>query len=132
MALYSTALSRILPAGTDAYLALLIVAPELDGLHEEEASYPGYARILHTAWATHQDMVDGSWYLSNTGSVVFPAVSGKYVYAVNWGIYPTSVGGSLLASGPLLDAFGTPSPAYLQGGDQARFLDDTLRIRSGV
>jgi hypothetical protein len=131
MALYSTALARILPPGQAVYLALLVKGPEPDGTHETEASYTGYARKAHSAWATHSDM-DGSWYLSNTGSIVFGAVTGSAITITHWGLYLGAVGGVLFASGQVLNLSGVPYPQLLQVGDQARFLDDALKIRSGI
>jgi hypothetical protein len=130
MALYQTALERILPPGVGVYAALLIRAPDALGTAEVEASYAGYARQLHSAWATHSDL-DG-WYLSNTGSIVFPAVTGSAVTINYWGIYLAAVGGTLFASGPVLNGGGVAYPQLLDVGDQARFLDDALRIRGGI
>lgn len=127
MALYPIALTRILPA-EKAYVALFTTAPGIDGLNAVEASYAGYARQEQVAWATHQDL-NGAWYISNTGAIVFPAVTGASLYVVSWGIY--TFGGDLLASGPVLNNFGVVYPQLLMPGDQARFLDDALKIRSG-
>lgn len=130
MALYPQALLRILPSGESAYLALLTKGPEIDGTHEEEADYLGYARVEHVSWATHQDL-DGAWYVSNTGSIVFPAVTGSALYVYSWGVYLNPSGGDLIASGPVLNAMGWEQPQFLWVGDQARFLDGSLKIRSG-
>jgi hypothetical protein len=130
MALYQTALARILPPLGEVYLALLTSGPDVEGTHETEASYTGYARIMHKDWATHSDM-DG-WYVSNTDTIVFPAVTGSSIRVQWWGVYLTSVGGALFAAGPMLNAGGVAYPAILAVGDQARFLDDSLRIRSGT
>lgn len=129
MPLYQKALARVLPPGSTAYLALLTTAPDSSGVGEVEASYSGYARQLHTAWASHKD--GDLWYQSNTGSVVFPAVTGSAVTIYWWGIYLVSVGGDLMAAGPIRNLGGTIYPQLLGVGDQARFLDDSLKIRSG-
>lgn len=129
MPLYQTALSRVLPPGSDAYLALLTTPPDASGVGEVEASYAGYARQLHTAWASHKD--GDVWYQSNAGSIVFPAVAGSAITVSWWGLYLVSVGGDLMAAGPILNLGGVEYPQILLVGDQARFLDDSLKIRSG-
>ena len=128
MALYSSALTSILPPGLNAYVALLTTAPDVLGNAAVEASYAGYARQLHTAWAAHSDIQ--GWYLSNTGSIVFPAVTVTPIKVVSWGIYLAAVGSTLHAAGPVLNSGGVVFPQLLSVGDQARILDDALKIRS--
>lgn len=129
--LYATALQRILPTGVNVYVALLTTPPDSDGLNEGEASYAGYARIAHSAWATHLD-AGSEWYLSNTGTIVFAAVTGSAIVVPAWGIYAGAVGGNLLLSGPMLNSISVAVAANLAVGDQARFLDDGLKIKTGT
>lgn len=129
MPLYDQALTRILPNGESAYVALLTHAPGVDGTGEVEASYAGYARIDHTDWAAHTNT--GGWYLSNTGTIVFPAVTGSSITVRAWGIYLAEKP-DLIASGLMLNSFGYPAPQFLAVGDQARFLDNALQIRTGT
>lgn len=129
MPIYSSALSRILPPGQAVYAALLTSPPDKHGEGGTEAIYSGYARVLHTDWAYHKDLLDS--YISNTGSIVFPAVTGSAITAQWWGLFLASVGGDLMAAGPVLNLGGVVYPQFLSVGDQARFLDDALKIRSG-
>lgn len=131
MALYATALERILPPAGGVYVALLTRGPDLPGTGEVEASYVGYTRQLHSAWAT-QSALDATWYVSNTGSIVFAAVAGSSIVVSHWGIYLAAAGGTLFASGQVLNLSGVVQPQLLAVGDQARFLDDALKIRSGT
>ena len=131
MALSPVALARILPPGIAVYAAILTSGPSPDGTGETESSYPGYIRIAHSAWAIHAD-VDSAWYVSNTGSIVFNAVTGSSIIVTHWGIYLGAVGGDLFASGPVLNLMGVIQPQVLAVGDQARFLDDALKIRGGT
>lgn len=128
MPLYQEALQRILPVGGDLYVALLTTAPGIDGTGETEASYTGYARVLHSSWGTHTDT--GGWYGSNSGAIVFSAVTGADITVRAWGLY---VDGKpeLVASGPMMNGFGVVAPQLLLVGDEARFPDDALKIRTG-
>ena len=129
MPIYQTALERILPFGSNVYVALLVTPPDLFGLHEAEPIYTGYARVAHSGWTATQDSLGR--YIANSSSIVFNPVAGSAVTVYAWGIYLTSTGGSLLAGGLVRNGAGTPQPQYLGVGDQARFLIDSLKIRSG-
>lgn len=128
MPLYAEALQRILPDGGELYLALLVAPPGIDGTGETEATYPGYARVLHTDWATHTD--GSGWYASNTGTAVFPALLAGAAEIRAWGIYLDGKP-DLVASGLITNSVGDPIVVFLGEGDQARFLDDALKIRTG-
>jgi len=130
MGIYATLLERILPTGVTVYVAMLTTPPDYLGTHEGEPTAGWYARKPHSVWASHTDGI--GWYLSNTGSIVSNAVAGSAIDVPAWGIYDALVAGNLLASGPVLDAFGQPTNQHLNVGDQMRWLDDTLRIRGGA
>lgn len=130
MPFYDAALSRILPNGEDMYIGLLVAAPPLvEGTDETEASYTGYARQLNTAWTLSLDG-DG-WLVSNTGAILFPAVTAAPITVHWWGMYTTLVGGNLFAAGPVMNSSYVEVPQLLLVGDQARFNAGTLRIRTG-
>jgi hypothetical protein len=110
------------------YAALFTASPGPGG-GGTEASYAGYARVAHAAWVTEVDP-DGLWSeRRNNGAIEWPAVPEKVV-AGWWGLFDAATLGNLLAWGAFQNGLGEPQLFELSTGEQARFIDQDLRIRT--
>lgn len=108
------------------YVALFTEAPNYAG-GGTECSYAGYARVSHATWTTFTspDYAERR----NSLAVEFAAAADGAKDLSYWGLFDAAVGGNLIAWGPLLDGGGVPALFTLESGDQARIVDQDLRIR---
>ena len=123
MPLYNLAISRVLPTDADVYVALLTGAPDNEGVGEVEASYAGYTRLAYKNW------VPAKGHLTNGSVLAFEPVAGSAITVVWYGIYPTLVGGALLAAGQVLNLMYEAQPLTLEVGEDARIPAEALKFK---
>ena len=125
MALAAFGLDLVLPNGTTRYVALGFSADLLGGTFEELTD-AGYARAAHAAWTTEVTTEDIR--RKNNGAIVFDPITDGVKAVSWWAIFDASIGGNLIAAGPLLNAIGEPEAQDVGAGDQPRFDDGQLRL----
>lgn len=123
----ATALEALLPSGSDVYVALyadeLVISTETG----TELTDANYARVAFQDWKT----VVGASSVTRTNNtaIVFPAFDAKVESIRWWGIWDASVGGNLLAAGPITSG-GVPADVGAGPGDQFRLNSETLYLKS--
>jgi hypothetical protein len=110
------------------YAALYTSAPSYSA-GGTEATFSGYARVAHAAWVTVETAPEFAE-VRNNGAIEWPAAAEGVKDLVAWGLFDAEVGGNLLAWGLFVDGNGVPAPFSIDSGDQARIIDQDLRIRA--
>lgn len=121
----ATALEALLPSGSDVYVALYADELVLSTETGTELTDANYARVAFQDWKT----VVGASSVTRTNNtaIVFPAFDGKVESIRWWGIWDDSVGGNLLAAGPVTSG-GLPADVQAGPGDEFRFNAEALSI----
>jgi len=121
----ATGLERVLPSGSDVYIALHTAEVVISTEAGAEVSDSAYARVAFQDWKT--EVGPTSVTRTNNTAIVFPAVAGSKVTVRWWAIWSAAIGGDLLAAGPVMTG-GIPTFEECGTGDQFRFSADTLRL----
>ena len=131
MPVATAGLERLLPTGTNVFVALLTDAPNLVAGTYTELADAQYARVAHSAWVISYSISD-KVSRQNNGAIVFPAISDQAVTLTWWALFDAApLGtGNMLAAGPLLNAGLHPEPQLVAISDQPRFVTGDLRVLS--
>ncbi|RTL04393.1 MAG: hypothetical protein EKK62_16495 [Acidimicrobiia bacterium] len=121
----ATGLERVLPVGTDVYVALYSTEVVITTESGTEVSDSGYARVAFDDWKT----VVGASSIrrTNNTAIVFPAAVDGKVTVRWWAIWDADIGGNLIAAGPIMVG-GNITEEEIGPGDQFRFDAETLSI----
>ena len=121
----ATGLERVLPVGSDVYVALHTGEVVISTETGTEVSYSGYARVAFDDWKTNVGATSVT--RTNNTAIVFPAVADGKVTVRWWAIWDAAVAGNLIAAGPIMSA-GIAVEEECGPGDQFRFSAETLSL----